>query len=51
MVGFLIFLLRSLSVVRELLIHLQQPQGDYIQLHRKRYGYRFDHFERLYVKS
>jgi len=22
------------------------PQGDYIELHRKRFGYRFDHFER-----
>jgi len=23
------------------------PQGDYIKLHRKRYGYRYDYFERL----
>ena len=27
------------------------PQGDYIDLHRKRYGYRFDHFERLRKKE
>ena len=23
------------------------PQGDYIELHRKRFGRRFDHYERL----
>jgi len=27
------------------------PQGDYIDLHRKRYGYKFDHFERLRKKE
>ncbi|KAI5334292.1 hypothetical protein L3X38_024425 [Prunus dulcis] len=28
-----------------------QPQGDYIELHRKRYGYRPDHFERKRKKE
>lgn len=28
-----------------------QPQGDYIDLHRKRYGYRPDHFERKRKKE
>ena len=27
------------------------PQGDHIELHRKRNGYRFDHFERLRKKE
>ncbi|KAK7843713.1 ribosome biogenesis protein nsa2 like protein, partial [Quercus suber] len=27
------------------------PQGDYIDLHRKRYGYRLDHFERKRKKE
>ncbi|GMY25378.1 ribosome biogenesis protein NSA2 homolog [Fagus crenata] len=27
------------------------PQGDYIDLHRKRYGHRFDHFERKRKKE
>ncbi len=29
----------------------QQPQGDYIELARKRFGYRLDHHERLYLIS
>lgn len=28
-----------------------QPQGDYIELHRKRNGYRHDHFERKRKKE
>ncbi|KAF8403373.1 hypothetical protein HHK36_011475 [Tetracentron sinense] len=28
-----------------------QPQGDYIELHQKRYGYRHDHFERKRKKE
>ncbi|KAI4323680.1 hypothetical protein L6164_023267 [Bauhinia variegata] len=27
------------------------PQGDYIELHRKRHGYRLDHFERKRKKE
>ncbi|RRT43877.1 hypothetical protein BHE74_00036194, partial [Ensete ventricosum] len=27
------------------------PQGDYIELHRKRHGYRLDHFERKRKKG
>lgn len=29
----------------------QQPQGDYIELHRKRFGRRPDHFERKRKKD
>lgn len=28
-----------------------QPQGDYIELHRKRHGYRLDHFDRKRKKE
>lgn len=28
-----------------------QPQGDYIELHRKRFGYRPDHFDRKRKKE
>ena len=28
-----------------------QPQGDYIDLHRKRHGYRPDHFEKKRKKE
>lgn len=31
------------------LISVPQPQGDYIELHRKRFGYRLDHHEREYA--
>lgn len=64
MVRFLIFLLASLYLslfgtrrnpyFRLLFIlccALKQPQGDYIELHRKRNGYRLDHFERKRKKE
>lgn len=28
-----------------------QPQGDHIELHRKRHGYRLDHFEKKRKKE
>ncbi|KAF2289619.1 hypothetical protein GH714_037545 [Hevea brasiliensis] len=31
--------------------HRVEPQGDYIELHRKRHGYRLDHFERKRKKE
>lgn len=36
-------------VINKILIF--QPQGDYIELHRKRNGYRHDHFERKRKKE
>lgn len=33
------------------MIDVWQPQGDYIELHRKRHGYRHDHFERKRKKE
>ncbi|KAI7985031.1 hypothetical protein LOK49_LG14G00685 [Camellia lanceoleosa] len=41
----------QLSLMRVFKVTDGQPQGDYIELHRKRHGYRHDHFKRKHKKE